>query len=249
MKVFKVFLFIMFMSLKANAFTILYQGLKGFNTSIIKVHLSPTNCYSGISSDLSEAIEFWNNAVSSNIVMEKGADVTIPEVDIVTQSFTESVVVGCTDDMDGLEGAGSADLILAFADASDKKLNDKRIDKAYLMVNATPGAKANLGLRSRDSRVVTLAHELGHVLGLGHSSVQGALMYFSISTTEARLHQDDIDGIRHLYPQDELGGDYLLGCGRISSGGGPPNFMVLALLLLLPVGINLLTRFKKYPLV
>ncbi|XP_073127545.1 metalloendoproteinase 3-MMP-like [Henckelia pumila] len=43
-------------------------------------------------------------------------------------------------------------------------------------------------------------HEIGHLLGLGHSSVQGAIMYPSIRAGETKnLHEDDIQGIRALY--------------------------------------------------
>ncbi|KAF8370069.1 hypothetical protein HHK36_031901 [Tetracentron sinense] len=44
-------------------------------------------------------------------------------------------------------------------------------------------------------------HEIGHLLGLGHSSVQGAIMFPSISpgVTKRQLHGDDIQGIRTLY--------------------------------------------------
>ncbi|XP_068641864.1 metalloendoproteinase 2-MMP-like [Aristolochia californica] len=44
-------------------------------------------------------------------------------------------------------------------------------------------------------------HEIGHLLGLGHSSVAEAIMYSGIPTgvVKRELHQDDIDGIRDLY--------------------------------------------------
>ncbi|XP_034707583.1 metalloendoproteinase 2-MMP-like [Vitis riparia] len=43
-------------------------------------------------------------------------------------------------------------------------------------------------------------HEIGHLLGLGHSSVQNAIMFPSISTGVTKgLHEDDIQGIRALY--------------------------------------------------
>ncbi|KAL0461664.1 UNVERIFIED_CONTAM: Metalloendoproteinase 1 [Sesamum latifolium] len=43
-------------------------------------------------------------------------------------------------------------------------------------------------------------HEIGHLLGLGHSSVVGAIMYPSISPGASKnLHADDIQGIRALY--------------------------------------------------
>ncbi|KAK8717070.1 hypothetical protein V6N13_044351 [Hibiscus sabdariffa] len=47
----------------------------------------------------------------------------------------------------------------------------------------------------------TLAlHEIGHLLGLGHSSIEGAIMYPTFSPGESKgLHGDDIQGIKALY--------------------------------------------------
>lgn len=44
-------------------------------------------------------------------------------------------------------------------------------------------------------------HEIGHLLGLGHSSVEEAIMYPTISarTRKVELADDDIQGIQHLY--------------------------------------------------
>nr|DAD34707.1 TPA_asm: hypothetical protein HUJ06_005347 [Nelumbo nucifera] len=44
-------------------------------------------------------------------------------------------------------------------------------------------------------------HEIGHLLGLGHSSVGNSIMYPSLlmGTQKLKLDQDDIDGIRSLY--------------------------------------------------
>ena len=48
------------------------------------------------------------------------------------------------------------------------------------------------------------AHEFGHALGLGHSSVPGATMQPSMPTycdrTQLTLEADDISGIESLYP-------------------------------------------------
>ncbi len=48
------------------------------------------------------------------------------------------------------------------------------------------------------------AHEFGHALGLGHSTVGAATMYPSVSycsTGNRTLDADDIAGVRALYPQ------------------------------------------------
>ncbi|EYU34694.1 hypothetical protein MIMGU_mgv1a023515mg, partial [Erythranthe guttata] len=43
-------------------------------------------------------------------------------------------------------------------------------------------------------------HEIGHLLGLGHSSVEAAIMYSGIGAGVTKnLHADDIQGIRALY--------------------------------------------------
>ncbi|KAH6763186.1 Matrixin family protein [Perilla frutescens var. hirtella] len=44
-------------------------------------------------------------------------------------------------------------------------------------------------------------HEIGHVLGLGHSSVEGAIMYPTISSGQRKveLANDDIMGVQELY--------------------------------------------------
>jgi len=53
-------------------------------------------------------------------------------------------------------------------------------------------------------------HEVGHVLGLGHTDVDGATMFPSVSSCDngpATIEQDDADGLNALYSGDGGGGD------------------------------------------
>jgi hypothetical protein len=60
-----------------------------------------------------------------------------------------------------------------------------------------------------DTETVAL-HEIGHLLGLDHSAVAGAVMAPSYGGVRRALTQDDVDGVRRLYP-------FL--CRRGDSGG------------------------------
>jgi peptidoglycan hydrolase-like protein with peptidoglycan-binding domain len=50
-----------------------------------------------------------------------------------------------------------------------------------------------------DTETVAL-HEIGHLLGLDHSSVAGSVMFPSYGGVRRALTQDDVDGVRRLYP-------------------------------------------------
>lgn len=50
-----------------------------------------------------------------------------------------------------------------------------------------------------DTETVAL-HEIGHLLGLDHSSVVGSVMFPSYGGVRRSLTQDDLDGVRQLYP-------------------------------------------------
>ncbi len=65
-------------------------------------------------------------------------------------------------------------------------------------------------------------HELGHIIGLAHSSVSGAVMWPSVSagTTKRTLTQDDISGAQSLYPS-QSNWRWCNKCQGLFFGGNP----------------------------
>lgn len=77
-------------------------------------------------------------------------------------------------------------------------------------------------------------HEIGHVLGLGHSEVAEARMFASMSVDDAgggpALHADDVVGAGALYPTDETAIE-TAGCGwRCTAASGAPSGLAGCLL-------------------
>jgi hypothetical protein len=78
--------------------------------------------------------------------------------------------------------------------------------------------------------LATAAHEIGHLLGLAHSSVSGATMESTARkgpNPQRHLSQDDINGLCFLYPRDLSSKPGRgLSCGTQSAGAGcPPDYI------------------------
>ncbi|KAL5805494.1 hypothetical protein ACOSQ4_028229 [Xanthoceras sorbifolium] len=59
---------------------------------------------------------------------------------------------------------------------------------------------ANIKIGFANDLATVALHEIGHLLGLGHSEVEGAIMWPAITVGSTKgLHRDDIEGIRVLY--------------------------------------------------
>ncbi len=199
---------ILTMSFSGFAFTLNSQtdpNLKGWNTKSLGFELNVSNCPSGTDGIIKEAMKVWNNVATANLEVKLAGNTsstTYSNPPTIYCSTTFAATTGA--DANVVPGAGSIGT------------SGGRIVQGLLILNVQPGAQANIANYDSTLLKIILAHEIGHVIGLGHSEFEPALMYYSVgSKAHMRLSQDDIAGITYLYPRNELSGDGLLGCGQV----------------------------------
>lgn len=219
--------FILMGSVWAHAFTLNSPNnpnLEGWRNSNIELLVNLANCPSGIDvvGLISEAADVWNHAPTSRVKVSYGGTTTSTAWSSPTTVYCETnfqAVVGA--DQNAVPGAAAVDG------------STGEITRGVLYLNVSAG-QANIANFDSKLLKIILAHEIGHILGLGHSESSSALMYYDASSKqELNLSQDDIDGISYLYPSDELSGDDFAGCARIQNSRPMPPSQTGATLLLL----------------
>ena len=235
------FLTLLFFPFFTSAFTLnssTNPNFKGWQSGEINFAINSTNCPASmnIKSLMEDAFEVWNKVPTSPVKLTASATTT-------STAAANPVTVYCETNFQGVTGAD--DDFVPGAAAIGGSGDYATIGIVYLNVSA---GQANISQFDRSLLTVILAHEIGHIIGLGHSHDINALMYFDASAKNTlNLSQDDVDGLTYLYPRDELGKDKPLGCALVSEVKPPsgPYIAAVLLMLLMPVFVSLGLRNKK----
>ncbi len=117
---------------------------------------------------------------------------TFTQVSAATNAdFTVSWATGDHGDPFPFDGSGSGGFNI-FAHAFFPEDGRIHFDEAETWAHSHGSGKVDL-------ESVAL-HEIGHAIGLRHSGLSDAVMFFAINTQRRQLHEADIRGIKSLYP-------------------------------------------------
>lgn len=226
---------------QAQAFTLnssTNSNLKGWDNGEIRLLVNTANCPANVDvvGVIQAAAEVWNNVPTSTVKVTYDGATT-------STSFSSPTTVYCETNFQAVTHADQNYVPGAAAVVG----STGTITHGILYLNASSGT-GNIGNFDQTTLTIILAHEIGHVLGLGHSESPTALMYFDASAkTELSLAQDDMDGVTYLYPADETKGK-MAGCGLVKNSvppSGPSRFLMLVLLML-PLFVLWKLRLKLF---
>ncbi len=193
------------------------------------IYLNESNCPSGTKDNLKDAIKVWNKVETSRFkyVYKGTTDTTYAEVS--GSDYSGDPLVFCVFDTSG-----------SFSGITNVSTEGAQIVGAVIRLNYDD---SGMGRADDDYIKAVMIHEFGHMLGLGHSDDDRAIMSYGRSEGEI-LAQDDVDGITYLYPVDELEEGFL-GCGRVDVPPSPPNMSFLIIFLPLLMLFRLRLRQKR----
>lgn len=242
----------------AEAWTLNYSPPRKVPGQTLLIGVNYTDCPSDIDVLVEEALAIWNSVPTSYLHLQRNGASSVLPADLVAGRARDFVIV-C--DASYAANTGADPLLTLAAAVSWGNQGQSEISGGGVLVNVQTTVFTT---STRNQKIFTLAHELGHVLGLGHSTDTAALMYYEVRPAQSipTIAQDDIDAMSFLYARNELSGENsdLFGCGQISDHGlngpggpdGPPSsprvnpvFGALSLLAYFVLLRFFLARFRR----
>jgi hypothetical protein len=131
--------------------------------------------------------------VYSTVAVQDGMD---QWTDVETSRFVFNKVGTAATSTIGYDGVNK----IAFGVIDDAET----LGYSYLWGSGSLMIESDIQMRSnyawsQSGLTTAITHELGHTLGLDHSAVEDAVMYYALDG-QTVLHQDDINGVSYLYP-------------------------------------------------
>jgi len=171
--------------------------------------------------------DYWNSVPTSRLQFVVGESIDIDETGTTSNALglasVGEIVVGCSDSATTFSSGST----LAVGGMSTTQA------RGVVLINNTAGTRFDDV--DEIARVSTFAHELGHAIGIGHSRVEYALMYYSVTAGVVNEHltEDDADAITYLSPTEKKAGGLAGACGTIDldndQNGDPGNFLLTLL--------------------
>lgn len=237
---------IILISASAHAFTLTSQGVKGWDTHTLTFHLNRANCPGNIDSLVNGALTLWNSAAASALTIKVADDSSATPAQALAGTTNENPVIVCDPAFAATFSASNGVAGVGF----NRPNSSGVIVSGALALNVQTGTAGNIAVMDETSAQIVLAHEIGHVLGLGHSSETYALMYYDVGAkTNLSFSADDYNGLLYLYGRDEWGKDTPMGgCGLVSGAPKPPTgkmIFVYLLFLLAPIALWSKQKFSR----
>lgn len=238
-------------SLNSLAFTLTYPERARLPSNEVSVDVASNSCaVAGFNTSeeflafVERAVdEYWNKVGSCALKLKKGvvnaADTSAGDLTAnMSKATVGTILIGCSSD-----GAVISGTTLGIA-----SINRAPSDRGLVLLNNVSTNFANL---TEQEKLATIAHEIGHAFGLGHSSDDVALMFYSVGTkVQERLTIDDFDGCTYLYPHDSPGSCSSVALvdkdGSGGTGAGMKNMFTFLIGLLMAGLLGILGKKFKF---
>jgi hypothetical protein len=164
----KIVIAILIYSLQAHSFTLIGSaGNRGFADANITININQSSCPNSLSLRrlVEDSIKSWNGVSTSKLNLVVGEDTTATGATMPPTAYCDSTITGNT------LGQGGHNLN-----------SDGNIANGFLRLNTNSSTAGYILNQNEVQQKVVVAHEIGHMFGLGHTDKEYALMHYSIGS-------------------------------------------------------------------